>query len=93
LDLSGLWNPSGLVNAASNLLADGLAAISALRRGPTGCEACGEEGSGSSRKNRVKPASMKQEVRFEPVLVEMSKFEGMVERAFDVACKDEGSGV
>ncbi|WP_279636295.1 hypothetical protein [Methylacidiphilum sp. Yel] len=41
----------------------------------------------------MKPASMKQEVRFEPVLVEMSKFEGMVERAFDVACKDEGSGV
>jgi putative transposase len=29
--------------------------------------ACGEEGSGSGRKTGVKPASMKQEVSFEPV--------------------------
>jgi putative transposase len=29
--------------------------------------ACGEEGSGSGRKTRVKPASVKQEVSFEPV--------------------------
>ncbi|WP_242529170.1 transposase [Methylacidimicrobium sp. B4] len=38
--------------------------------------ACGEEGSGSARKRRVKPASMKQEVSFVPVLAGMSKSDG-----------------
>lgn len=46
------------VNAAINL--KNLAASSAV-------SACGEEGSGSGRKTRVKPASTKQEVSFVPV--------------------------
>ncbi|OFC42676.1 hypothetical protein BAE30_14930 [Acidithiobacillus caldus] len=45
------------INAARNLLAYGL----------TGCKACGEEGAGSDRKIRVKPASVKQEVNTKTV--------------------------
>ncbi|WP_242529337.1 transposase [Methylacidimicrobium sp. B4] len=40
--------------------------------------ACGEEGSGSARKRRVKPAAAKQEVSFVPVLAGMSKSDGTV---------------
>ncbi|PSR35939.1 MAG: transposase [Sulfobacillus thermosulfidooxidans] len=54
-------------NAARNLLAYGLAALSGSTASSAGCEACGEEGSGSSRKTGVKPASAKQEISFEPV--------------------------
>jgi len=46
------------VNAAMNLR--NLAVSSTV-------SACGEEGAGSGRKTRVKPASVKQEVSFEPV--------------------------
>lgn len=55
------------VNAARNLLALGLAALSRSTASSAECEACGEEGSGSARKSRAKPASMKQEVSFVPV--------------------------
>ena len=55
------------VNAARNLLALGLAALSRSTASSAGCEACGEEGAGSARKSRAKPASMKQEVSFVPV--------------------------
>ncbi len=55
------------VNAARNLLALGLAALSRPTVSSAGCEACGEEGAGSGRKARVKPASTKQEVSFGPV--------------------------
>lgn len=54
-------------NAARNLLAYGLAALSGSTASSAGCEACGEDGSGSSRKTGVKPASAKQEISFEPV--------------------------
>ncbi len=55
------------VNAARNLLAHGLAALSGSTASSAGCEACGEEGSGRRRKTAVKPASVKQEVSFVPV--------------------------
>ena len=55
------------VNAARNLLALGLAALSRSTASSAECEACGEESSGSGRKAGVKLASMKQEVSFEPV--------------------------
>jgi len=55
------------VNAARNLLAYGLAALSGSTASSAGCQACGEAGSGPDRKTRVKPASMKQEVSFAPV--------------------------
>jgi putative transposase len=55
------------VNAARNLLALGLAALSRPTASSAGCEACGEEGAGSGRKTGVKPASLKQEVSFVPV--------------------------
>ncbi|WP_297396616.1 RNA-guided endonuclease TnpB family protein [Acidiferrobacter sp.] len=61
------------VNAARNLLAHGLAALSRPTASSAGCEACGpamrpamEEGAGSGRKTGVKPASAKQEVSFVP---------------------------
>lgn len=54
-------------NAAKNLLALGLAALSGPTASSVGCEACGEEGAGLGRKAQVKPASMKQEVSFVPV--------------------------
>jgi transposase len=54
------------VNAAKNLLAYGLAALSGPTASSAGCQACGEEGSGSGRKTRVKPASAKQEISFVP---------------------------
>jgi putative transposase len=49
------------VNAARNLLALGLAALSGSTASSVVCEACGEEGAGSGRKTGVKPASVKQE--------------------------------
>ncbi|MGC8500872.1 MAG: RNA-guided endonuclease InsQ/TnpB family protein, partial [Leptospirillia bacterium] len=55
------------VNAARNLLAYGLAVLNGPTASSAECEACGEEGSGSGRKTGVKPASMKQEISFEPV--------------------------
>ncbi|MBU2841441.1 RNA-guided endonuclease InsQ/TnpB family protein [Acidithiobacillus thiooxidans] len=55
------------VNAARNLLALGLAALSRSTASSAECEACGEESSGSGRKAGVKLASMKQEVSFGPV--------------------------
>ncbi|MDE2342686.1 MAG: transposase [Betaproteobacteria bacterium] len=55
------------VNAARNLLALGLAALSRSTASSAECEACGEEGSGPARKSRTKPASTKQEVSFVPV--------------------------
>ncbi|MGC9008291.1 MAG: RNA-guided endonuclease InsQ/TnpB family protein [Halothiobacillaceae bacterium] len=55
------------VNAARNLLAYGLAVLNGPTASSAECEACGEEGSGSGRKARVKPASMKQEISFGPV--------------------------
>ncbi len=54
-------------NAARNLLAYGLAALSGSTASSAGGKACGEEGSGSMCKHLVKPASMKQEVSFAPV--------------------------
>jgi putative transposase len=50
------------VNAARNILAYGLAALSGSTASSAGCEACGEEGAGRRRKTAVKPASAKQEV-------------------------------
>ena len=55
------------VNAARNLLALGLAALSGPTASSAGREACGEEGAGPARKSKVKPASAKQEVGFVPV--------------------------
>jgi putative transposase len=55
------------VNAAKNLLAYGLAILNGPTASSAGCQACGEEGSGSGRKTRVKPTSVKQEVSFVPV--------------------------
>nr|WP_249419394.1 transposase [Hydrogenophilus thiooxidans] len=55
------------LNAARNLLAHGLAALSGSTASSAECEACGEEGSGRRRKTAVKPASVKQEVSFVPV--------------------------
>nr|WP_297396977.1 XRE family transcriptional regulator [Acidiferrobacter sp.] len=62
------------VNAARNLLALGLAALSRPTASSAGCEACGPamrpamgEGSGLRRKAKTKPASVKQEVSFVPV--------------------------
>jgi putative transposase len=55
------------VNAARNLLAYGLAALSGSTASSAECQACGEEGSGLGRKLKTKPASMKQEVSFVPV--------------------------
>jgi putative transposase len=52
------------VNAARNLLAYGLAALSGSTASSAGCQACGEEGAGLGRKLKTKPASMKQEVSF-----------------------------
>ena len=54
------------VNAARNLLAYGLAALSGPTASSAGCEACGEAGSGLGRKLKTKPASVKQEVSFVP---------------------------
>jgi putative transposase len=54
------------VNAARNLLAHGLAALSGPTASSAGCEACGEEGAGRYRKIAAKPASVKQEVSFVP---------------------------
>jgi putative transposase len=54
-------------NAAKNLLAYGLAALSGPTASSAGCQACGEEGSGLGRKFKTKPASVKQEVSFVPV--------------------------
>jgi putative transposase len=50
------------VNAARNLLAYGLAALSGSTASSAGCEACGEDGAGRRRQTAVKPASAKQEV-------------------------------
>ena len=50
------------VNAARNLLALGLAALSRSTASSAECEACGEEGSGVGQSGNVKPASTKQEV-------------------------------
>ncbi len=55
------------VNAARNLLALGLAALSRSTTSSVECEACGEEGSGVGLSGSVKPASVKQEVSFVPV--------------------------
>lgn len=55
------------VNAARNLLAYGLAALSGPTASSAGCEACGEAGSGVCPEAGAKPASMKQEVSFVPV--------------------------
>jgi putative transposase len=55
------------VNAARNLLAYGLAALSGSTASSAGCQTCGEEGSGLGRKPKTKPASAKQEVSFVPV--------------------------
>ena len=55
------------VNAARNLLAHGLAALSGSTASSAGCEACGEEVSDPARKRQAKPASVKQEVSFVPV--------------------------
>ncbi len=52
------------INAAINL--KNLAAQSGPTASSAGSDACGEEGSGGHRKMAVKPASMKQEVSFEP---------------------------
>ncbi|WP_299020731.1 MULTISPECIES: RNA-guided endonuclease InsQ/TnpB family protein [unclassified Tepidimonas] len=54
------------VNAARNLLAYGLAALSGPTASSAGCQACGEAGSGLGRKLKTKPASVKQEVSFVP---------------------------
>lgn len=54
------------VNAAKNLLAFGLATLNGSKASSAEYEACGEEGSGRRRKRPVKPASVKQEVSFEP---------------------------
>ncbi len=54
-------------NAARNLLAYGLAALSCSTASSAGSKACGEEGSGRRRKTAVKPASTKQEVSFVPI--------------------------
>lgn len=53
------------VNAARNLLALGVAALSRSTASSAECEACGEEGAGLRRKTKTKPASMKQEVSTE----------------------------
>jgi len=50
------------VNAARNLLAFGLAALSRSTASSAGREACGEGGTGSGSRTGVKPASVKQEV-------------------------------
>ncbi|WP_226859087.1 zinc ribbon domain-containing protein [Acidithiobacillus caldus] len=55
------------VNAARNLLALGLAALSRPTASSAGCEACGEDGADVVPSGNVKPASAKQEVSFEPV--------------------------
>lgn len=55
------------VNAARNLLALGLAALSGPTASSAGREACGEEGAGSGFRTGTKPASAKQEVSFGPV--------------------------
>ncbi len=55
------------VNAARNLLAHGLAALSGSTASSAGCEACGGEGSGLGGDAKAKPAPMKQEVSFVPV--------------------------
>ncbi|MGQ9612070.1 MAG: RNA-guided endonuclease InsQ/TnpB family protein [Chloroflexus sp.] len=49
------------VNAAKNILAIGLGGPSRPTASSAGSHACGEEGAGSGRKTRVKPASVKQE--------------------------------
>ena len=49
------------VNAARNILAYGLAALSGSTASSAGCQACGEEGSGRRRKTKVKLSSVKQE--------------------------------
>lgn len=56
------------VNAARNLLAHGLAALSGPTVSSTGCEACGEAGSGAPDASLVREtASLKQEISFVPV--------------------------
>ncbi|WP_414039404.1 RNA-guided endonuclease InsQ/TnpB family protein [Acidithiobacillus sp. M4-SHS-6] len=55
------------VNAARNLLALGLAALSGPTASSAECEVCGEEGAGSGRKTGVEPASVKQEISAESV--------------------------
>jgi len=50
------------VNAAKNILAYGLAALSSPTASSAECEACGEESSGRRRKTKVKLSSVKQEV-------------------------------
>lgn len=54
-------------NAARNLLAYGLAALSGSAASSAGREACGEESAGLKRKWKVKLASVKQEISFGPV--------------------------
>ena len=54
-------------NAARNLLAYGLAALSGSTASSAGREACGEESAGLKRKWKVKLASVKQEISFGPV--------------------------
>ncbi len=61
----GVWHDRD-VNAARNLRAYGLAVLNGATASSAGCEACGEESSGGSRKAVVKPASTKQEVSFIP---------------------------
>ena len=57
------------VNAARNLLALGLAALSRSTASSAECEACGEEGADVGQFGNVKPASTKQEVSTEATLM------------------------
>ena len=69
------------VNAARNILALGLAALSRSTASSAECEACGEEGSGSGSQIRTKPSSVKQEVSFVSVFTGMNKSDGTVNSA------------
>ncbi|KWA83775.1 transposase [Burkholderia ubonensis] len=51
------------LNAARNLLAEGIRLAATISVPGAGMTVCGEEGSGSGRKTRTKPASMKQTVK------------------------------
>ena len=56
------------VNAARNILNEGLDKLNGSTASYTGCNACGEEGSGRRRKAVAKPASVKQEASYVRVL-------------------------
>src|SRR5690606_24301318 len=55
------------VNAAKNILAqslkDAAPGSESIKAAGVAASACGEEGAGATRKNRVKPSSLKQEVQ------------------------------